>query len=261
MQQHEIVSREEWLKARIKLLEHEKALTRHRDLVSAERLRLPWVRIEKEYVFDGPQGKITLLGLFRGRSQLYIKHFMMAPSVQHQCVGCSLEVDHMGGILPHLENHDVSYAVIARAPIEEIEAVRERMGWRFLWVSSFGNDFNYDFNVSFRPEDVAAGRAEYNYRPAPEWTATVQDLSGRSVFYRNEAGEIFHTYSAYGRGGEGVLGIYGILDAMPKGRNETGPYHSLTDWARPHNMYGNGGEVERNGRYHAPSCGCALHSK
>jgi len=175
---NQVVSRQEWLEARTKLLEHEKALTRHRDLVSAERLRLPWVRIEKDYIFDGPEGKLTLSDLFQGRSQLHIKHFMMAPGAQHQCVGCSLEVDHMTDILPHLE-----------------------------------------------------------------------------------AGEIYHTYSAYGRGGEEVLGIYGILDGMPKGRNERGPYHSLTDWARPHNMYGKGGTVEVNGRYHAPTCGCSLHGQ
>ena len=134
MEQHQIVSREEWLERRIPLLEQEKALTKHRDLVSAERSRLPWVRVDKDYAFDGPDGKLSLSDLFRGRSQLYIKHFMMAPGAQHQCVGCSLEVDHMTDLLPHLENHDVSYAVVARAPIEEIEVVRERMGWRFLWV-------------------------------------------------------------------------------------------------------------------------------
>jgi predicted dithiol-disulfide oxidoreductase (DUF899 family) len=255
----EIVSRDEWIEARKALLKHEKALTRHRDAVSALRLTLPWVRIDKAYVFDGPDGKLTLSDLFQGRSQLYIKHFMMAPGAQHQCVGCSLEVDHMGGILPHLENHDVSYAVVARAPIEEIEVVRKRMGWTFLWVSSFGSDFNYDFHVSFKPEDVAAGRAQYNYGTAPEWAATLQDLSGNSAFYRNDAGEVFHTYSSYGRGGEEVLGIYGVLDAMPKGRNENGPYHSLADWARPSNMYGAGGTVEVTGRYHTPTCGCAAH--
>ena len=258
---HEVVSREEWLKRRIPLLEQEKALTRHRDLVRAERLRLPWVRLEKNYVFDGPDKKLTLSDLFQGRSQLCIKHFMMAPGAQHQCVGCSLEVDHMTDVVPHLENHDVSYAVVARAPIEEIDIVRKRMDWKFLWVSSFNNDFNYDFHVSFKPEDVAAGRAEYNYGPAQEWAANLQDLSGRSVFYKNEAGEIFHTYSSYGRGGEDALGIYAILDSMPKGRNETGPYHSLGDWARPRTMYGKGGTVEPNGRYHAPTCGCATHGQ
>lgn len=259
--QHEVVSREEWLKRRVALLGQEKALTRHRDLVSAERLRLPWVRVEKQYVFDAPDGRLSLSDLFRGRSQLYIKHFMMGPGAQHQCVGCSLAVDHMTDILPHLENHDVSYAVVARAPIDEIEIVRKRMEWKFLWVSSFKSEFNYDFHVSFKPEEVAAGGAEYNYGRAQEWAGQLQDLSGNSVFYRNEAGEIFHTYSSYGRGGEAVLGIYGILDAVPKGRNETGPYHSLGDWARPRNMYGKGGTVEGNGRYHAATCGCSAHAR
>src|SRR6202049_4202891 len=212
--QHEIVSREEWLKARTALLAKEKLFTRSRDQLSAEQRALPWVRVEKDYVFDGPSGKVTLAQLFGGRSQLFIKHFMMGPGQTEQCVGCSLEVDHVEGILPHLENHDVSYAVIARAPIEEIEVVRKRMGWKFLWVSSFGGDFNYDFNVSFKPEAVASGRAHYNFGTAPEWAAGVQDLSGRSFFYKNEAGQIFHTYSAYSRGGEEVLGIYGILDSM-----------------------------------------------
>jgi predicted dithiol-disulfide oxidoreductase (DUF899 family) len=257
--EHPIASREEWLKARLALLEREKELTRQRDRVAAERFALPWVRIEKQYVFDGRDRRFMLSELFQGRSQLYIKHFMMAPGAQHQCVGCSLEVDHVADILPHLENHDVSYVVVARAPIEEIEAVRQRMGWKFLWVSSFGSDFNYDFNVSFKPEDVLAGHAQYNFRLAPEWATRVQDLSGRSVFYKNETGEIFHTYSAYARGGEEALGIYGILDSMPKGRNENGPYHSLTDWARPRNMYGKGGEVEANGRYHAPACEHGTH--
>ncbi len=259
MQNNEIVSPDRWILARQQLLLKEKAFSRLRDELRAERQRLPWVRVRKEYIFDGPERKLTLSDLFQGRSQLYIKHFMMAPGVQHQCVGCSLEVDHMDGILPHLENHDVSYAVVARAPIEEIEIVRKRMDWKALWVSSFANDFNFDFNVSFKPEDVLAGRAQYNFQPAPEWTIDVEDLSGRSVFYRNEASEIFHTYSAYARGGEEVLGIYGILDAMPKGRNETGPYHSLPDWARPHDMYGKGGEVQGCGRYHPPGCGCAAH--
>jgi predicted dithiol-disulfide oxidoreductase (DUF899 family) len=255
--QHEVVSREEWLKRRRPLLEQEKALTRHRDLVSAERLRLPWVHVEKDYVFDGPEGKPSLSDLFHGRSQLYIKHFMMRPGATDQCVGCSLEVDHMTDLLPHLENHDISYAAVARAPIEEIEIVRKRMGWKFLWVSSFHNDFNYDFHVSFKPGDVAAGRAEYNYGRAQEWMEQIEDLSGRSVFYKNEAGDVFHTYSAYGRGGEETMGIYSVLDAMPKGRNETGPYHTLGDWARPRTMYGKGGTVEGNGRYHAPTCGCS----
>lgn len=261
MQAPAVVSREAWLEARRALLVKEKELTRLKDALAAERRELPWVEVEKDYVFDGPSGEVTLSNLFDGRSQLFIKHFMMGPGAQHQCVGCSLEVDHVEGLLEHLNNHDVTYAVVARAPIEEIEAVRQRMAWRFPWVSSYRNNFNYDFGVSFTPDDVASGRALYNFGQAPEWAAGMQDLSGDSVFYKDEAGRIFHTYSAYSRGGEQFLGIYGLLDVMPKGRGETGPGHSLTDWARLRNMYGKGGEVEPNGRFHAPACDCAAHGR
>ena len=252
LSEHEIVSREQWLVARKDLLTREKELTRLRDDISRQRRELPWVKIDKEYVFDAPEGEVTLAELFDGRSQLFIKHFMMGPGQLTQCVGCSLEVDHIEGLLVHLEQHDVTYAVVARAPIEEIEAVRKRMGWRFRWVSSYHSDFNYDFHVSFTREEVASGRALYNYGKAPEWAAELKDLSGDSVFYKDQAGQIFHAYSTFGRGGEEFLGIYRILDAMPKGRDENGPYHSLTDWARPRNMYGRGGNVEPNGRYHQP---------
>lgn len=256
---HRIVSKAEWLVARKDLLRREKELTQLRDDISRHRRELPWVKMEKEYLFDAPEGKVTLADLFDGRSQLFIKHFMMSPGAAHQCVGCSLEVDHVEGLLEHLENNDVSYVVVARAPIEEIEVVRKRMGWRFRWVSSYHSDFNYDFNVSFRPGEVAAGQALYNFQQAPEWAAGVEDLSGNSVFYKDESGQVFHTYSTYGRGGEQFLGVYGYLDVMPKGRNENGPYHSLTDWARPRNMYGKGGMLEANGRYHAQSCGRSVH--
>ncbi len=254
--QHQIASREEWLRARTALLAKEKALTRARDELSAERGALPWVRIEKEYVFAGPAGPVTLAELFDGRSQLFLKHFMMGPGQMNHCVGCFFEVDHMEGILIHLQNHDVTYAAVARATIGEIEAVRRRMGWKFPFVSSFHTDFNYDFNVSFTPEQLAAKNAFYNFRQTDPGMA---DLSGNSVFYKDEDGQIFHTFSSFGRGGESFLGAYGILDMMPKGRNETGPHHSLTDWVRPHDMYGKGGMVEAIGRYHPPSCGCAVH--
>ena len=259
MDHNPIVSREEWLDARKLLLTREKELTRAHDELSRQRRELPWVKIDKPYEFDSPTGKVTLAQLFNGRSQLFIKHFMMGPGAAHQCVGCSLEVDHVEGLLEHLENHDVTYVAVARAPIEEIEAVRRRMGWRFPWVSSYHSDFNYDFNVSFIAEQVASGRALYNFQPAPEWAAGLEDLSGDSVFYKDESGQIFHTYSTYGRGGEQFLGIYGFFDVMPKGRNETGPHHSLTDWARPRNMYAKSGIVEGNGRYHAPACACSIH--
>jgi predicted dithiol-disulfide oxidoreductase (DUF899 family) len=258
VQEHEIVSRAEWLVARRDLLQREKELTRLRDQLAAQRRALPWVKIDKDYVFDGPQGELTLADLFEGRSQLFIKHFMFGPGQTTQCVGCSLEVDHIEGILVHLQNQDVSYVAVARAPIEEIEAMRRRMGWKFPFVSSYHSDFNYDFNVSFTPEDAASGRAIYNYGVVPEWAAEIEDFSGDSVFYKDD-GHIFHTYSTFGRGGEEFLGIYRFLDATPRGREENGPYHSLTDWARPRNMYGKGGTVEPTGRYHQPACACAAH--
>lgn len=257
MLQHQTVSRDEWLEARTTLLAKEKAFTKRRDQLSADQRSLPWVRIEKEYTFDSPSGKVTLADLFNGRSQLFIKHFMMGPGQTQHCVGCSLEVDHLTGILVHLQNHDVSYVAIARAPIQEIEILRRRMGWQFPWVSSFNSDFNYDFNVSFTPEDIAKGKTYYNFREAD---IGMEELSGDSIFYKEEDGQIYHTYSTFGRGGEQFLGIYRFLDVMPKGRNENGPHHALGDWVRPHDMYGKGGTVEATGRFHPEGCGCTVHS-
>lgn len=254
-----IVSQAEWLAARKALLAKEKAMTRQRDALAAERRDLPWLKVEKPYTFDAPEGQVTLADLFDDRSQLFIKHFMMGPGQVTQCVGCSFEVDHIQGILEHLQNHDVSYAVVARAPIEEIEVVRKRMGWEFPWVSSYHSDFNYDFNVSFTPEQIASGRAVYNFQAAPEWAAGLEDLSGDSVFFKDSSGQTYLTYATFGRGGEEFLGAYRILDVMPKGRDENGPYHSLGDWVRPRNMYGRGGVVEANGRYHQPRCACTVH--
>ena len=232
---HRTVSRDAWVKARAALLEKEKQLTRLKDELSAARRELPWVEVTEPYVFDGPDGPVTLAELFRGRSQLFVKHFMLGPGQEKPCIGCSFEVDHLAGILVHLENHDVSYVAIARAPIAEIEAVRRRMGWQFPFVSSHRNGFNFDFQVSFTPEQMAAGKATYNYREVkPEG----RDYSGDSVFYRDADGRIFHTYSTFGRGGEQFLGIYGFLDVMPKGRDENGPSHSLGDWVRLRDMYG-----------------------
>jgi predicted dithiol-disulfide oxidoreductase (DUF899 family) len=244
--QHPIVSREQWLDARKALLAREKEFTRLRDRLSAERRELPWVRIEKPYLFDAPDGKVTLAALFDGRSQLIVKHFMLGPGWKDGCVGCSFEVDHIDGALVHLEHHDVSYVAVSRAPLAEIEAFKQRMGWRFRWVSSFGSDFNYDFHVSFTADEIAKGEAYYNYQIRK---LGIDELSGRSVFYKNPAGEVFHTYSAYGRGGEELLGTYVCLDLTPKGRNETGPAHNLTDWVRHHDRYGEKGVVDRGGRF------------
>jgi predicted dithiol-disulfide oxidoreductase (DUF899 family) len=259
MDSNKIVSKDEWAAARRSLLKKEKEFTRLRDELSAEQRSLPWTRVDKNYVFEGPAGKVTLLDLFQHRSQLFLKHFMMGPGAQHQCVGCTLEVDHLEGILTHLERHDVSYVAVARAPIGEIETVRKRNGWRFPWVSSYESEFNYDFNVSFTRDQVASGRAVYNFQQAHDWAAGLEDLSGDSVFYKDDSGQIFHTYSTFGRGGEQFLGIYGFLDVTPKGRNEPGPNHSMGDWVRPKDMYEKGGTVEPNGRYHSPTCSCAMH--
>src|ERR1700730_4347002 len=251
-----IASREEWRAARIALLAKEKELTAMKDRLAAERRSLPWVRVDKDYVFDGPLGPVTLSQLFEGRSQLFIKHFMKGPGQAHQCVGCSLEVDHLAGIRVHLEHHDLSYAVVARAPIQEIEQLKKQMGWDFTWVSSFNNDFNFDFNVSFTDAQLPAVRGNYTFR---EGNPGMADLSGDSVFVKDAAGQVYHTYSTYGRGGEQFLGVYAYLDATPKGRAENGPHHSLAVWVRPHTMYGRGGTVEGTGRYHADSCACAAH--
>jgi predicted dithiol-disulfide oxidoreductase (DUF899 family) len=244
--QHRIVSRDQWLQERAAFLAREKEMTRLRDRLSAERRELPWVKVEKTYTFDTPNGKASLADLFDGRSQLIIKHFMLAPGQKDGCVGCSFESDHVEGALVHLRNHDVSYVAVARAPLPEIEAFKKRMGWSFPWVSSFGSDFNYDFNASFTPEQLAKGEAFYNYRTGP---LPLEDLSGLSVFYKDESGAIFHTYSTFGRGAEERLGTYVFLDMTPKGRNENGPNHSLADWVRHHDRYGAAGHVSAVGRW------------
>lgn len=231
---HQIVSREEWTAARKSLLRKEKELTQSRDQLSAERRKLPWVQVEKKYVFDGPNGKETLAELFGGRSQLVVKHFMFGPEWQEGCVGCSFEVDHIEGALVHLEHHDVTYVAVSRAPLEKIEEFKQRMGWRFKWVSSYGSDFNFDYHVSFTNEELAQGKVDYNYRATD---TSIDELSGISVFYKDEAGDIFHTYSTYARGAEELLSTYIVLDLTPKGRNESGPNHDLTEWVRHHDKY------------------------
>ena len=233
--EHRIVSQDEWVAARKQLLVKEKEFTRLRDRLAAERRALPWVKVEKPYVFDGPDGKGTLADLFCGHSQLIIKHFMFGPGWSEGCVGCSLGQDHVDGILVHLKHRDVSYVAVSRAPLPEIQAFKKRMGWQVKWVSSFGSDFNFDFHVSFRPEEIAKGEVYYNYETSK---IGIDELSGNSVFYKDVNGDVFHTYSSYGRGGEDMLGTYRFLDLVPKGRDETGPNHNLTDWVRHHDRYG-----------------------
>jgi len=246
MTQHQIVTRDEWLAARKELLVKEKAFTRLRDRLGAERRTLPWVKVEKQYVFDGPDGQETLAGLFGGRSQLIVKHFMLGPGWSEGCVGCSFEMDHVDGILVHLAQRDVGYVAVSRAPWPEIAAFRERMGWHIKWVSSHGSDFNYDFNVSFTADQMAKGEAYYNFGMQH---VPIDELSGRSVFFKDANGDIFHTYSSYGRGGEDVLGAYRLLDIVPKGRDETGPRGNLSDWVRHHDRYGAAGAVAPTGRW------------
>jgi predicted dithiol-disulfide oxidoreductase (DUF899 family) len=232
--QHQIVSRDEWTAARLRLLAEEKELTRMRDKLSARRRELPWVAVDKTYVFDGPNGKETLAELFAGRSQLVIKHFMLGPGWKEGCVGCSFSADSLDGALVHLEHHDVSVVVVSRAPLPEIEAFKQRMGWKFKWVSSYGSDFNYDYQASFAPEDVEAGKVPYNYGLTDR---AGEEMPGVSVFCKDDNGAVMHTYSTYARGTELLAGAYNILDLTPKGRNETGPNGNLTDWVRLHDQY------------------------
>ncbi len=233
MEPHEIVSREKWLAAREQLLVQEKEFTHQRDRLSAARRALPWVKVEKEYVFDTPDGKKALADLFDGRSQLVVDHFMLAPGWGEGCVGCSFGADHMTNALVHLEHHDVSVAVVSRAPLAEIEAYKKRMGWNFRWVSSNNSDFNYDYHVSFTNEELAKGKVYYNYRMTE---GGIEELAGLSVFFK-DGDDIFHTYSSYARGAEELLTTYMVLDLTPKGRNETGPHHNLTDWVKRHDEY------------------------
>jgi predicted dithiol-disulfide oxidoreductase (DUF899 family) len=250
---HRVVSREEWIAERRKLLAEEKDLTRRRDALAEKRQSLPCVKVDKQYQFDSPQGRVNLGDLFRGRSQLWVQSVMQGPGQPLQCVGCALGIDHVEGLLPHLENHDVSYVAVARATLPELTALWQRMGWRTPYYSSYGSDFNYDFGVSFKPADLKAGRAFYNFAPCDPG---IEDVSGDNVFYRDGSGNIFHTYACFARGGEDFMSIYRLLEATPKGRNEHGPHYSLTDWVRPHNMYGQGGEVAANGRYTPPVSCC-----
>lgn len=218
---HEVVSREEWLDARKALLAMEKEETKLRDKVRAKRLTLPWVKVDKTYTFETPEGRKTLAELFDGRSQLIVYHFMYGPEWEAGCPGCSFMADHIDGMLPHLNNHDVTMIAVSRAPLEKLTAYKKRMGWTFPWVSSFGSDFNFDYHVSFTKEELASGKVMYNYRETP--TADAHDeLPGLSAFARDEDGTVYHTYSDYARGGEEALGTLMILDRAPKGRNETG---------------------------------------
>src|SRR5262245_17381680 len=232
MRAHQVVSQDEWLAALLRLLAKEKEFTRQRDRLSEERRALPWVKVEKEYVFDGSNGRETLLQLFQGRSQLLIYHFMYGTGWKEGCKNCSFWADSFNGITAHLKHRDVAMIVVSRAPYSKLRAFQERMGWSFKWVSSSTSDFGHDFNVSFTPEEMK-GVVFYNYerRKFP-----MTEAPGISVFYKDDIGTLFHTYSCYGRGLDAVNGAYQLLDLVPKGRNEADLPNPMS-WVRHHDKY------------------------
>jgi predicted dithiol-disulfide oxidoreductase (DUF899 family) len=234
MNHSKVVSRDEWLAARKQHLKKEKEFTRLRDKLSAERRELPWVKVEKNYVFDGPKGKETLADLFDGRSQLIVYHFMFGPEWEQGCPSCSFLSDHIDGSIVHLAHRDVTFVVVSRAPLPKIEAFKKRMGWRFKWVSSYGNDFNFDYHVSFTKDEMAKGKVYYNY-DKNEFPS--DEGPGTSVFYKDGTGDIFHTYSSYARGLDILVGAYNYLDLVPKGRDEAELPWTMA-WVRHHDKYG-----------------------
>jgi predicted dithiol-disulfide oxidoreductase (DUF899 family) len=243
-----VVSRDTWLAARRELLLREKAMIQQLDDLSRRRRELPWVKVEKTYMFDTPEGKVTLADLFAGRSQLIVHHFMFAPGWKEGCVGCSMHADHAEAALVHLLSHDVNYVRVSRAPLATILPFNKRMGWRTEWVSSYGSDFNYDYNVAFSEEDRKRGRVHYNF---VEGNFVCEEMSGISVFCNDETGELFHTYSAHARGEEGAMGTYFFLDLLPSGRGkEAGD--NLEDWVRHHDRYDASGLVELTGTNFSP---------
>lgn len=234
MKQPKIVSVEEWTAARRQLLAKEKELTRQQDALAEERRALPWVRVEKSYVFEGQSGKQSLSELFAGRSQLVIYHFMLGPGWKEGCPSCSLLADHLDGSTVHLASRDVTLTAVSRAPYAEIAPFRQRMGWSFPWVSSHGSDFNRDYHVSFSKEEVATGSFYYNFGMSG---FPSEEAPGISVFAKDESGAIFHTYSTYARGGEPIIAAYALLDMVPKGRAEDGLPWPMA-WVRHHDRYG-----------------------
>ena len=230
--QTEIVSEAEWLVARKDLLRREKEFTRQRDALSAARRELPMVKVEKNYVFEGPEGKETLADLFEGRSQLIVYHFMLGPGWEEGCKSCSFLADHFDGANWHLPHRDVTLVVISRAPLAELLSYKKRFGWHFKWVSSYGSDFNFDYHVSFTPEEEKKNQVYYNYATGEFMS---DELPGLSVFYKDESGDVFHTYSTYARGLDALVGTYNFLDLVPKGRDED-PETTMS-WVRRHDEY------------------------
>jgi predicted dithiol-disulfide oxidoreductase (DUF899 family) len=227
---HQVVSQEEWLAAAGALLKKEKEFTKARDAMSATRRELPWVKVDKDYVFEGPDGPVSLSDLFDGKSQLIVYHFMYAPGWDEGCSGCSFVCDHVDGARQHFENHDVAFAAVSRARLAEFEPFKKRMGWTFRWVSSNANTFNYDFGASFRREDLDKGPVLFNF---VNQKISGEEQPGLTVFTKDEEGNIYRTYSSYERGLDLLIGAYNFIDLTPKGRNETGPM----SWMRLHDQY------------------------
>ena len=230
---HRVVSHKAWIEARRKFLAKEKTFTRLRDELARQRRALPWEKVDKQYVFDGPKGPETLSGLFDGRSQLVVYHFMFAPDWSEACKHCSFWADNFNGLGIHLKHRDVSFVAISRAPLAKLEAFKKRMGWSFKWVSSGQNDFNYDYQASFTPQEVESGAAFFNYSKSD---VGVTDREGVSVFYKDQSGAVFHTYSSYARGIDMLNTAYHYLDLVPKGRDEDG-LEFTQSWVRYHDRY------------------------
>jgi predicted dithiol-disulfide oxidoreductase (DUF899 family) len=235
MTPHKIVSHQEWVEARKDFLTREKEFSRMHDELSAARRELPWERVEKEYVFEGPSGKVSLADLFDGRSQLIVYHFMLGPDWPEGCPSCSLLADHNEPSAVHLNQRDVSMVTISNAPLENIEAFRARMGWNIMWLSSLGNDFNRDYHVSFAPEEQQSQDVYYNYQMG---SFPMTEAPGVSVFTKDDDGAIYHSYSSYARGLDMFLGVYQLLDIVPKGRDEAALSFPMA-WVRHHDRYGN----------------------
>lgn len=250
MEQSKVVSPAEWLAVRKELLKKEKEFTRLRDEISRQRRELPWEKVEKSYVFDGPKGKETLADLFGGKSQLIVYHFMLGPGWTEGCPSCSFISDHIDGSVVHLAARDVRLAVISRAPLPQIESFKKRMGWRFHWVSSNATDFNFDYHVSqTQAEKEKGGEVYYNYTTQ---NFPSEELPGASVFYKDSAGNIYHTYSTYGRGLDILIGAYNWLDLAPKGRDEEGLKHGMA-WVRHHDKYDDAYKVDFKADYIQPA--------
>lgn len=248
MEPHKVVPHEEWIAARKAYLAEEKAFSRARDALARKRRELPWEKVQKNYVFDTAQGKQSLGDLFGGKSQLIVYHFMLGPGWEAGCPSCSFLADHFDGAVIHLAQRDVAFVVVSRAPLSEIEAFQRRMGWRFNWVSAFGSEFNSDYQVSFTAQEKAGGKVFYNYEFIEGFPS--EERPGASVFCKNPAGEIFHTYSTYGRGLDILIGTYNFLDLAPKGRDEDGLAWSMA-WVRHHDRY-EGAVVDVKASYQEP---------